>query len=585
MIALVKSWLSGTLTRKFTLLLVAFLALQSIQLSVGIFSLLHLAGESRLINEAGKQRMRLLMLRALVHQAADGDWGPVEREQLVALSAEQDRVYEELHRHTEIPIHGNLLAPVVVAREHWENAIKPLLAMPQLSDPRTARTVRAQLAAAISQQLALDDRTAYEFKQNASSDARDLAGLQAVALVLSLLLGVIGIIMAWRIVTRPLRRLTEVSGAIASGAYDRRVAVSSSDEIGRLAHTFNRMAAAVGEKTSRIAALNETAIHLTSAQSLRELLQEIMRRGMALTGTQAACVALRNEGSPHFDEWLTEGLSDHFVQNMKFSPAGPAEEAFAATSYVLSDDRPETRLKLSQLSRDESILCFICVPLASHTGRPGIIYFYRKDRDHFLPEETEILDTFGHLAAAAIESARLREQLQDLAITDKLTGLRNRRLFDERLGDEILRARRFAKPLSLLLLDIDDFKRINDTRGHAAGDRVLQSLGRSLPGELRDIDLAARYGGEEFALVLPETDSIGAEALGERVRRRVVGTPVSLADGGEIKLTISIGIACFPMHGDNAETLLAHADRALYAAKRAGKNRVCLYADSRNACN
>jgi len=106
MIAFIKSWLAGTLTRKFTLLLAAFLALQAVQLSVGIFSLLHLAEESRLINEAGKQRMRLMMLQVLVYKAADGDWGPAEREQLVSLSAEQDRVFEELHRHTEIPIHG-----------------------------------------------------------------------------------------------------------------------------------------------------------------------------------------------------------------------------------------------------------------------------------------------------------------------------------------------------------------------------------------------------------------------------------------------------------------------------------------------
>jgi diguanylate cyclase (GGDEF)-like protein len=219
------------------------------------------------------------------------------------------------------------------------------------------------------------------------------------------------------------------------------------------------------------------------------------------------------------------------------------------------------------------------MPLASHAGRQGVVYFYRKDRDHFLPDEIQTLNTFAHLAASAIESARLRDQLQDLAITDKLTGLRNRRLFDERLAEEILRATRYGKQLSLLLLDIDDFKRINDTRGHAAGDRVLQSLGRSLPGQLRQIDLAARYGGEEFAIVLPETDAIGAKLVGERIRRMVADTPVSLADGGEINLTVSVGVACFPLGGDCAESLVEHADKALYAAKRAGKNRVRLYSE------
>ena len=130
------------------------------------------------------------------------------------------------------------------------------------------------------------------------------------------------------------------------------------------------------------------------------------------------------------------------------------------------------------------------------------------------------------------------------------------------------------------MLDIDDFKRINDTFGHATGDRVLQSLGRSLPRQLRGIDLAARYGGEEFALVLPETDSTGAKVLGERVRRMVADSPVSLADGGKINLTVSVGIACFPMGGDSEQSLVEHADKALYAAKHAGKNRVCLYGET-----
>jgi diguanylate cyclase (GGDEF)-like protein len=579
MIAFFKDWLAGTLTRKFTLLLAAFLALQTIQLSVGIFSLLHLAEESRLINEAGKQRLRLTLLQLLVHKAADADWGPADSEQLVSLSAEQDRVFEELGHLTVLPFHGDLLGPRAMAQAHWENSIKPLLTVPRLSDASGARAVKALLAALVPEQLVLADRMVDEYQRDSSSDARDLALFQAAALVLSLLLGVIGMIMAQRIVTEPLRRLTEASDSIAGGAYDRRVAVSSGDEIGRLASTFNRMAAAVGEKTSRIAALNEIAIRLTVKQSLRELLDEIMRRGMALTGAQAACIAFYNEGTLRFDDWLTEGLSDHFVKNMNFRPGGLADEAFTTATWVLSNDRPETRHKLSRLSRDENILSFVCMPLASHASRQGVVYFYRKDRDHFLPDEIETLNTFAHLAASAIESARLRDQLQDIAITDKLTGLRNRRLFDERLADEILRATRYGKQLSLLLLDIDDFKRINDTRGHPAGDRVLQSLGRSLPGQLRQIDLAARYGGEEFAIVLPETDAIGAKLVGDRIRRMVADTPVSLADGGEINLTVSVGVACFPLGGDGAESLVEHADKALYAAKRAGKNRVRLYSE------
>ncbi|OGI55523.1 MAG: hypothetical protein A3E57_08985 [Candidatus Muproteobacteria bacterium RIFCSPHIGHO2_12_FULL_60_33] len=379
--------------------------------------------------------------------------------------------------------------------------------------------------------------------------------------------------------TRPLRCLIEAAGAIAAGAYDRRVDLRSRDEIGELGVTFNRMAAAVSDKTARIAALNDTAVKITSVRSLQEMLDEILRRGAALTGAQAACIAFYNQETGLFDKWVTQGLSDHFVKNMAFRQGGLADEAYvmAAGTYVLSNDQPETKHKLSRLMHAEGIQSFICLPLMSHAERLGVIYFYRKDRDYFLPDEIEILTTFASLAAGAIANIRLQEQTRDLAVTDKLTGLHNRRLFDERIQEEIRRATRYVKPLSLLMIDIDNFKHINDTHGHAAGDVVLQSLGRLLPRLLREVDLPARYGGEEFTVILPETDFVGARLVGERIRRAIAGERVTLPGGGEISFTASVGVACFPVCGNKAGSFIEHADQALYTAKQEGKNRVCLY--------
>lgn len=164
------------------------------------------------------------------------------------------------------------------------------------------------------------------------------------------------------------------------------------------------------------------------------------------------------------------------------------------------------------------------------------------------------------------------QRLQELAVTDALTGLANRRALTERLGLEIDRARRSEQPLSLLLIDIDHFKRLNDTLGHLEGDAALVAVARILAEGRRVEDLIARFGGEEFAMLLPGTRSEDAKVVAERVRAAVeTGTA-----GGVTACTISVGCASLPEHASDARELLLAADRALYEAKAAGRNRVCV---------
>jgi diguanylate cyclase (GGDEF)-like protein len=159
------------------------------------------------------------------------------------------------------------------------------------------------------------------------------------------------------------------------------------------------------------------------------------------------------------------------------------------------------------------------------------------------------------------------------AATDALTGLPNRRAFDEELALEWRRAGRVGAPLSLIFADIDDFKRINDTYGHQVGDQVLATVGEVLLARVRQVDFAARYGGEEFAVLVPETELAGARTVAQRLRRDLARARVSLADGTELGVTASFGIAT-KSELERAEELLAAADHALYEAKRRGKNRV-----------
>jgi len=159
-------------------------------------------------------------------------------------------------------------------------------------------------------------------------------------------------------------------------------------------------------------------------------------------------------------------------------------------------------------------------------------------------------------------------RLQTLSVTDPLTGLKNHGFFFDRLGEELERARRYERPLAVIIADIDDFKAINDMYGHAVGDRVLRSLGEAFRGRLREVDIACRIGGEEFGFALPETDEAGAVQVAERLLVSV--EHLDLPEAGFI--TLSIGISVFPAHADNQEELVESADMALYQAKHEGKN-------------
>ncbi len=180
-----------------------------------------------------------------------------------------------------------------------------------------------------------------------------------------------------------------------------------------------------------------------------------------------------------------------------------------------------------------------------------------------------------------IEYAQL-EQTERSATTDVVTETYNRRHFQHALDVEIRRARRYSLQLSLLILDLDFFKSVNDIYGHPVGDMVLAQAGRCIRRVVRDSDLACRYGGDEFAVILPETDRLGAHAVGERIRRRVRGTFSSKPiDGKIVSMTISGGLSSYPDDGVAPEVLIEKADQALYLAKSSGKDSIVIYHSER----
>lgn len=185
-------------------------------------------------------------------------------------------------------------------------------------------------------------------------------------------------------------------------------------------------------------------------------------------------------------------------------------------------------------------------------------------------DDISLIGSLCDQVAVAIENAELHMEIERQAVTDGLTGVANRRSFNESLTKEFERAKRYGQPLSLAVIDLDYLKKINDTYGHMTGDEAIKSIGTVLQQSSRSIDITARYGGEEFCVLLPNTDIDMAEQLAERLRRLIRETEID----GPGALSASIGVASFPLHADGAEDLFLRADEALYRAKQDGRNRV-----------
>jgi len=193
----------------------------------------------------------------------------------------------------------------------------------------------------------------------------------------------------------------------------------------------------------------------------------------------------------------------------------------------------------------------------------------------FSHREAELLAYLAGQAVVSIENADLHETVRRQSVTDELTGLANVREMHGALDRELERGRRHETPVGFVLLDIDNFKKVNDTYGHQQGDEVLQAVSSVLREASRDIDEPARYGGEELAVVLPQTDLDGAVLMAERVRRGIEALRIPLLDQpGEMSVTASVGVASVPSSASAKTDLIAAADAALYRAKRGGKNRV-----------
>jgi diguanylate cyclase (GGDEF)-like protein len=240
-----------------------------------------------------------------------------------------------------------------------------------------------------------------------------------------------------------------------------------------------------------------------------------------------------------------------------------------ATVIVEVDDLTADQAEVALLRQDGNTVLAM-LPLVAKGRSIGLVELVSNEHITFSAEHLELARTMANEAAMALENARLYDDARSLADRDPLTGFYNHRFLHERLGEEVVRAKRGRQPLSVLMLDLDDFKLVNDTFGHLFGDRVLTWTAELIRSTLRGSDIPARYGGDEFAIILPETDGDEARSAAERILVAFRDRPFVGEQRGPVPMGASIGVSTFPIDGPTGTDLIAAADRALYRVKREG---------------
>jgi diguanylate cyclase (GGDEF)-like protein len=311
---------------------------------------------------------------------------------------------------------------------------------------------------------------------------------------------------------------------------------------------------------------------------LDEVLLNILHSAMTIMEMPAGSVALYEGATNKLRLHAHVGLSETFAAHDRWTvkPGGLTWEILARGELFVVEDTQQADFFNNSLAIAEGIRSLIAVPLKMQDEIIGVLYL-----DDFVPrrfpkERLELLAVFGSFATMSIDNARLHQRTLELASTDGLTGLFNHRQFKKMFAEELARAQRYQKPLSIILCDVDNFKMFNDSYGHPNGDVVLQEMAGLLRELLRGCDTIFRYGGEEFVILLPETSIADALRVAERLRSCVeTSSPAFL---GEITrshgVTVSVGVAAFPDDGDSTTQLLKTVDELMYAAKRTGKNQV-----------
>ncbi len=334
-----------------------------------------------------------------------------------------------------------------------------------------------------------------------------------------------------------------------------------------------RMATWIGEleKTNRdIAALNEFESMLQACRDRPEafgLVREYMER--AFPKSSGMLCVMRESRNLVIVESRWGAMT---IEPEPFEPEG-CWALRTGHRHLLGGEGASVACEHALPAASSSMLC---LPMSAYGETLGVLVVSHTEAEWGSEARLSIADTIARSIAMGLANLALRDKLLNQSITDQLTGLYNRRYLEDSLARELSRAERRKSSVSVLLLDVDHFKKYNDVHGHQAGDEVLKSLGRFLHASVRASDVACRYGGEEFAVIMPDSSIEDAGKRAESIVEGVRTMSVHHAGVTLASITLSIGVSAYPGHGETGEQLLSGADQALYRAKEEGRDRVCL---------
>jgi diguanylate cyclase (GGDEF)-like protein len=403
------------------------------------------------------------------------------------------------------------------------------------------------------------------------TDTSDAAGaatrnqwIAAGLLGLFLLLAFAGALVISRQLHGQIARFLSAAKRIGRGDFSATIPIEGEDEFASLGREFNKMS---GELEQRVHELDQerARLHASIQRVGATFASNLDRTALLEIGTQTIVDAVEGACGRATVPLAAGG---DLLEAARVGVPGGAEEALAAAEVLAREQAAPATATAGGVSA-------LAAPIPRRDDEPGgphgFVSVARRGRA-FAAAERDLLASLARQTGISLENVDLHDQVKRQAVTDELTGLFNHRRFQEVIAAEAAAARRFDQPLGLLMIDIDNFKRVNDTYGHQQGDLVLREVARVLRECSREVDEPARYGGEELAVALQQTDLDGAEAIAERVRTNVEALELPRLDGeGTLSVTVSCGVAA---SGDgDKDALIAAADAALYVAKRSGKNR------------
>ncbi|MGH9870380.1 MAG: diguanylate cyclase [Candidatus Polarisedimenticolia bacterium] len=332
-------------------------------------------------------------------------------------------------------------------------------------------------------------------------------------------------------------------------------------------------------RSRRLSVLLQISRAANTVLEPRKVMEIVMSHAQALIRTEAWALLLLDDKDQTLSFQLTTGgrMAAMRAHRVRLGEGIPGWVAQHKRPVVIHDVRKDRRFD----PRFDRMLNFttrsvLCTPLISRGRIIGAVELINKRRGRFTTEDLAMVTTLVEPGAIAIENAILYQKSAELTVTDDLTKLFNSRYLNVHLKREIKRSRRYEMPVSLIFLDLDGFKKVNDSHGHLAGSRALYEVGQVLQETVREIDVVSRYGGDEFTIILPQTGAEGAMVIADRIRM-ALEERIFLADLGlAVRLTASFGVSTFPDHGQSREELIQGADQAMYLVKDRGKNGVAL---------